>query len=223
MAQRSLRLLVTALVVVLCSAPACRRIGQAHRFVFIDGGAHFGESYVAFRKTGLYSKYPWEIIAIEANPTLAARLPQGRDVTLMSKAIWVTDGTLTFHMESDTSGANSIFDRFKENATALTVPSFDFSQWLMKTVTADDYVILSMDIEGAEYDVIDKMLKDGSFKNVDRFYVEFHPYLLTDVPRNQADKRSRTLLREVEKLGLIVADDSAEGVMKRGDWIDFLL
>ena len=35
--------------------------------------------------------------------------------------------------------------------------------------------------------------------------------------------RGRVLLRDVEKQGVIVADDSAEGVMKRGDWIDFLL
>jgi hypothetical protein len=70
---------------------------------------------------------------------------------------------------------------------------------------------------------MDKMLKDGTFKYIDRLYVEFHPYLQQDITRNQADKRGRLLLKDIEKQGVIVADDSAEGVMKRGDWIDFLL
>jgi hypothetical protein len=57
----------------------------------------------------------------------------------------------------------------------VTVESIDFSQWLKRTVAPDDYVILSMDIEGAEYDVLDKMLQDGAFKHVDRLYVESTP------------------------------------------------
>ena len=213
-----------SLVAALLAAAGCSRPpGQSQRCVFIDGGAHFGESYTAFQKTELFKRYTWDIIAIEANPKLAEKLPKAPRSTVLAKAIWTNEGTLDFHMENDVSGANSIYDRFKEGATTLTVPSMDFSQWVQKTVQPDDYVILSMDIEGAEYDVMDKMLKDGTFKYIDRMYVEFHPYLLTDVGRNQADKRGRQLLREVEKQGVIVADDSAEGVMKRGDWIDFLL
>jgi FkbM family methyltransferase len=211
------------LAALLALTGCSRAAGQSQRCVFIDGGAHFGESYTAFQKTELFKRYTWDIIAIEANPKLAEKLPKAPRATVLAKAIWTNDGTLDFHMENDISGANSIYDRFKENATTLTVPSIDFSQWVQKTVKPEDYVILSLDIEGAEYDVMDKMLKDGTFKYIDRLYVEFHPYLQQDITRNQADKRGRVLLKDIEKQGVIVADDSAEGVMKRGDWIDFLL
>ena len=83
------------------------------RCVFIDGGAHFGESYVALQQTRLYSEYKWEIVAIEANPYLIGDLPQVPHLTVINKAIWTKDEKLTFHMESEVSGANSLFDKFK--------------------------------------------------------------------------------------------------------------
>jgi FkbM family methyltransferase len=214
------------LLVGLLLAAGCRSQGQ--RYVFVDGGAHFGESYKAFQKCNLYSQYPWEIFAIEANPHLVGRLPKAPRLTVIGKAMWVTNGTLQFHLQDDTSGSNSLFERTPgETRTGVTrpvdVPSFDFSQWVKTTFSKADYVILSMDIEGAEYEVLDKMFADGSVDYLDRLYVEFHEDVLTNVPPAVAKRRGPMLLRRAKQFGLIVGDDSTEGMMKRGDWIDFLL
>ena len=194
------------------------------RHVFIDGGAHAGESYQAFRKSGLYSKHSWDIYAIEANPTLARQLPKAPHLTVLAKAIWVSPGTVEFHMESDASGSNSMFAwRPKDELTTIAVESFDFSQWVKQTFSEQDYVILSMDIEGAEYEVLEKMLHDDTAKYVDRLYVELHPWQIKGIKQKAAEKKGRRLLNDFRRRGLMVGEDSVEDVMMAGAWLDFII
>jgi FkbM family methyltransferase len=229
----------TAGLLVLAAAAGClamgcagRTSGGSKRYVFIDGGAHFGESYSAFQKCRLYPDYPWEIIAVEANPKLLDRLPRAPRLTVIGKAMWTSNGKLDFLMESDTSGRNSaIRSNFSEvkiegELQTVSVDSFDVSEWLEKSFSVEDYVILSLDIEGAEYAIIDKMLEKGTVKYIDRLYVEFHWNVLEireGIDRVRAIRQSRQLLRQVEKQGVMVGDDSVEGIMMRGTWTDFLL
>jgi FkbM family methyltransferase len=217
---------VAAVLAAVVSA-GCQ-IGPAQpRHVFVDAGAHMGESYQAFRKSGLYSRHNWEIFAIEANPGLAAKLPHAPLLTVLSKAAWVEDGTLEFHMESETSGANSIA-AFKpaEELTTIQVESFDFSQWVRSSFTEEDYVILSMDIEGAEFDILQKMLDDDTAKLIDRLYVEFHPQRLRelkDMGMGAGQRWSRQIRNDFYRLGLIVIEDSVDDTMRAGNWLDFIV
>ena len=48
------------------------------------------------------------------------------------------------------------------------IPVVDLSQWIQKHTSPDDYVIFKLDVEGAEFDILDKMLKDGTFKWIDK-------------------------------------------------------
>ena len=54
------------------------------------------------------------------------------------------------------------------------IPTFDLSSFVRNNFNEDDYVVLKLDIEGSEYAVIDKMLRDGSFKFIDYLFLEFH-------------------------------------------------
>ncbi len=177
-------------------------------------------------KSGLYSRHNWEIFAIEANPGLAAKLPHAPLLTVLSKAVWIEDGTLEFHMESETSGANSIAAwKPEEELTTITVDSFDFSQWVKGNFDERDYVILSIDIEGAEFDVLQKMLDDDTAKLIDRLYVEFHPQRLRDLKDmgiGAGRRWSRQIHNDFYRLGLIVIEDSVDDTMRAGNWLDFI-
>lgn len=215
--------LALILTTALLSSDCTSQPAQKERCVFIDAGAHFGESYTAFQKSGLYSKYTWELFAIEANPGLASKLPEAPNLTVISKAIWVSEGTIDFHMLSETSGANTVLPLDAEKKRVISVESFDFSQWLKDNFSEDDRVFLSMDIEGAEYQVLQKVLEDKAHRLIDRLYVEVHPWLLKDMPLNKAEAECRWLLNEFRRRGVAVVEDSAEGAMKGGRWLDFLL
>ena len=68
------------------------------RYIFIDGGAHIGESIANFEKSKLYSKHPWEIFAFEANPNLIPYLADRPNLTVLNKAIWIHDEVVNFYL-----------------------------------------------------------------------------------------------------------------------------
>jgi hypothetical protein len=54
------------------------------------------------------------------------------------------------------------------------VKCFDFSKWLSTNFDSEDFIVLKMDIEGAEYEVLQKMFDDGSIEMIDRLYIDLH-------------------------------------------------
>ncbi|XP_070549565.1 uncharacterized protein [Ptychodera flava] len=54
------------------------------------------------------------------------------------------------------------------------IPTVDLSQWIQRNVNKEDYVIFKLDVEGAEYGILRKMLQDGTFAWIDKFYGEYH-------------------------------------------------
>lgn len=56
----------------------------------------------------------------------------------------------------------------------LTVQGLDFSKWIMENFDKEDYIVCKMDIEGAEYDVLPKMVEDGSIEYMNQMIIEFH-------------------------------------------------
>ena len=66
-------------------------------------------------------------------------------------------------------------------ARSNNVPAIDFSRWLKETVArhteptgSKPFVVVKMDIEGAEYAVLEKLLDDGTITLVSELMVEFH-------------------------------------------------
>ena len=49
----------------------------------------------------------------------------------------------------------------------------DLSEWIFQNVSKENYNVLKIDIEGAEYAVIDHLLKTGAAKLIDEWLVEF--------------------------------------------------
>jgi FkbM family methyltransferase len=146
------------------------------RFVFIDGGAHLGETVLAFEKSTLFTKHPWSIVSFEPNPELSPLIPKRPELTLHEEAIWAKDEDLDFRFaEEQTLGGSVVASVIKMPHMKTTkVHAIDFSQWLARTYRKDDVVYLKFDIEGAEYPVLEKMLKDGTMALIDRLYIEFH-------------------------------------------------
>jgi hypothetical protein len=56
------------------------------------------------------------------------------------------------------------------------VESIDFVKWLKDTTEDADYVVVKMNIEGAEYPLMNELSKNGVIKKVDRFFVNTHEH-----------------------------------------------
>lgn len=61
---------------------------------------------------------------------------------------------------------------------SIDVICIDFSEYLTKNIRKEDYVICKMDIEGAEYDVLGKLIDDDTIDLIDEIYIEWHNHLL---------------------------------------------
>jgi len=56
----------------------------------------------------------------------------------------------------------------------IEVDCIDLSKWITENFDKDDYIILKMDVEGAEYKVLEKMINENTINYVNKLYVEFH-------------------------------------------------
>lgn len=201
------------------------RRSETKRYIFIDGGSHFGECIAAFKRTNLYKTYPWEIYAIEADPRFADKIPKAPDVTIINKAAWIKDGKIDFYLSLPGGTRSSLFKREQYNKVKIQVDSFDLGKWIKDNFKRDDYIILSLDTAGAEYDVLNKMMCDNSIEYADRVYVEFSSEMYIG-KEHPPEEFCAIICRIVEKIrgkGIIFDYDSLEGVIEeRNTWQDHL-
>lgn len=145
------------------------------RYIFIDGGADKGSTIGWFERSQFYSKHSWEMFAFEADSQLASAIPHKSNLTIFDQAMWIHDDFIEFHLAKDWKW-NSVFGRKTRGLPDKTVcvSSIDFSHWVKNNFNESDYILLKLDIEGAEYKILDKMILDGSLDYVDSLFIEFH-------------------------------------------------
>ena len=56
----------------------------------------------------------------------------------------------------------------------VTVEAVDFTKMFLQKHKSDHYTVMKIDIEGAEYAVLQKMMKYGALSLVDELRIEFH-------------------------------------------------
>lgn len=147
------------------------------QYIYIIGGAHKGERILGFKTQDVYTSHRWQIIAIEANPYLINLIPRDADIIVLNKAIWVKNDKIKFYFTPESDNLGSVYKKnYSEKiAKPIFVESIDFGQWLKKNFTLDDYIMVSLDIEGSEYEVLNKMVADHTIEYIDDLKVEFHP------------------------------------------------
>ena len=114
-------------------------------------------------------------------------------LTFINKAAWIRNEKLTFYDQRNDDPQGSTLIKEKINmgkVEEIIVDGFDFSEWLKQF--KNDYVIVFMDIEGAEYDVLNKMFEDGTISIPKKIFYESHAHKV-------ANKRIKELCSRVEQ------------------------
>ena len=78
-----------------------------------------------------------------------------------------------------------------------------FSKWIKDNCNESDNIILKMDIEGSEYDIIEKMIKEGTIKYINKLFIEWHNTKL-DMPN--ITERHNLLVDNLKKTDIIIDD-----------------
>ena len=144
---------------------------------FIDCGAHCGESIVRAR-----SQFgsDIQIVSFEAVPELAKNLVELYEgdsyVNIINAAVWTDNSTIDINVCPSFTDGSSILTNLNNNhlATKVKVPCVDISSWIKNSFDSEDYLILKLDIEGAEYDVLEKLCLDGTISRINELWGEWH-------------------------------------------------
>jgi FkbM family methyltransferase len=129
-----------------------------------------------------------------------SRCQTDRDVfTLVPAAVGVEESNLTF-VQSDVALLIGGGTPREFSSTRHSVQQMDFPAWFNQSFTSRDYVVLKMDVEGAEHRILPQMIRDGSINNVDVLLWECH-----HKPRACAN-----LSAELRRLGVLTVLDPYE-------------
>ena len=165
------------------------------RKVLLDCGSHQGGGLKGMvRENGIDTS--WIVFSWEANPyaynDFNVKIKKSPlNITSYLAAVGNKQGTITVNIQEGnggTSGKGSSIismDEWRPIGTApfvetAEVPMIDFSKWIFENLKEDDYVVLKMDIEGSEYDVLEKLIETDATKFIDKLYIEFHSNMFTD-------------------------------------------
>lgn len=168
--------------------------------IYVDCGVnsigYFLERY------GKYDQYH----LFEANPDLCVELekelPPDENVILHNKAVWIENTIMPFYFSTKdalTGPQGSTLIEGKKTMRVdykhpIKVDAIDFDEYIKSLPEGSIHV--KMDIEGAEYDVIQHMDVNGSLKLLSSFEVEFHSHKFKN---KQLSIKHKNVKRTVEK------------------------
>jgi FkbM family methyltransferase len=118
----------------------------------------------------------WEFHAFEPNPYL--KLKYSASVLVHQQAVWTENTKKDFYInpkQKKAKASSLMAEKLTGNLSKkVIVECIDFGAWIKENFKITDYIIVKMDIEGAEYKVLASMIHDGSIHYVNKMYVEWH-------------------------------------------------
>jgi len=169
--------------------------------IFLDCGFYVGNALKRYQEAGTVDE-SWTIYAFEPYPLekvdamLEARLPL--KVILIKKAVWTEDGEIGLNTKQ-LENASYVVGTRGEEVGDKTVETINFSKFVME-LPQNAVIMCSMDIEGAEFAVLRKMITEGTIDRIKVLDIEFHHRL---TPLYSIDD-SRELISEIGARGVDV-------------------
>ncbi len=165
--------------------------------IFLDCGFYVGNVTKSYLDKKIIND-DWLMYAFEPNPITDAKEVH-KNINLIEKAVWINNGQKMFkvggrfdagHLKGTTSCGLKDFG---------LVETIDFSEFV-ENLPVSKKIICSMDIEGAEYRVLEKMIRKDTINRINLLDIEFHHRFMADYTSIESQK----LIDELEKIGVKV-------------------
>jgi len=187
------------------------KLKNAERKIFIDCGANTGQVFQNFYAT----REGFTFHLFEPQPELTQSLEElvektaDPNVSFHNKAVWIRNEELEFYLATNWGpnhrGGSTLLHGQTNNESnvdyqkPVMVEAIDFTQWLTETIKIGpkDYIVIKMDIEGAEYDILEKMIAQDLLKYINELFVEFHFQMSED--KETAYSRHVSVIRSINQ------------------------
>jgi len=184
--------------------------------IFLDCGTNICQGLIYFYNNGIIND-TYEIHTFEPN-SIGCRVKERiseiqkqtpLNITTYDSAVWIEDGFVSFNQEYgklpngdvDLAGVMSSIDGVGINPPGyknrMTVPSINFSRFVSE-LPEDANIICKMDIEGAEFQVLRHMIKEGTITRIKEMYVEFHERYV----ETESVETEKELIKIISDLGV---------------------
>mmetsp|Transcript_10962 Transcript_10962/g.18648 ORF Transcript_10962/g.18648 Transcript_10962/m.18648 type:complete len:214 (+) Transcript_10962:473-1114(+) len=182
---------------------------------------NLGARAVGDKSTRFFEKYPgaaaFETHHFEATPRHVdyAQLWRGWDAAVKQDprihahncAVWNRNTTLQFGMRRSAShvsdaSARSVFGKDKKVKGEYPVPAIDLAGFLRTHAREDDFVVVKMDIEGAEFVVVPHLITTGAACLIDEIYLECHTGDVGDIGKGRMYEDCIAILVALRGMGI---------------------
>ncbi|XP_050369331.1 uncharacterized protein LOC126787502 [Argentina anserina] len=145
-------------------------ISFKQRYVYIDMGARGYESSVGswFKKQYPKQGRSFEVYAMEADRVFHEEYRDKEGVSLVPYAAWVRNETLFYEITWGSKGSS--FSSYKNHK----IRGIDFVEWLKRSVSERDFVVVRMDVEGGEFYLVPRLIESGAICLIDEVFMECH-------------------------------------------------
>ena len=119
------------------------------------------------------------------------------NITLHKKAVWIKDGNVRFKRAGKDGKSQGGYveeigsdRRYSDHYDEIEIECINFIEFI-KQFSDEDDIYIKMDIEFAEYNVLEAMIESGWRKNIKILWVEWHGTNFDDFkdkPQNIKDK-----------------------------------
>jgi FkbM family methyltransferase len=185
--------------------------------IFIDCGTHLGQGLRSFIEKFEMNE-SWSIHTFEANPITYKIYAknyhrQNEYVRFYNVALSGFDGATDINVETppgegETGQGSSIIDLERWNPwggsprknflTSYRIPCWSLSRFIKENFNKDDRIVIKMDIEGSEYDALEKMIEEGTIEWVDHIFIEFHSRFFTN--KSEVLKRENSIVEKIKSI-----------------------
>lgn len=145
------------------------------RKAFIDLGAGSGDDIKGFYQLDK-NHADWEIFAFEPNPTRTKGIKQRYpNASVFTAAAGVNSGTFKLYLGNHPNTSSlKVEKKSIDKNNYINVEVVDLIKWMKSEFSEDDQIIMVIDVEGSEYDILNRLREEGMWEWIDELYVEFH-------------------------------------------------
>lgn len=148
--------------------------------VFLDCGSNIGQGYEYFNK--MYGD-SWEYHLFEPNPNccrvLNERYGERPNVKIFNNAVYTNTDEVEFKFATELCHGGTIVE---DHNTAINtnyvhktkVKCVDIDTYINQLVSEGKTVVLKLDVECAEYAIMDKLIQTGTIFKLSKIYCEYH-------------------------------------------------
>jgi FkbM family methyltransferase len=161
------------------------------RKIFLDVGAAAGSSVKFFRESHTEA-YKFEIFCFEPLPDNIEALKHVPCITVVPYAAWDSDGTDVLYLGKYKSGT-----MYSDKITGevdpdnfIEIPTIDFAEYIKEHFKKEDEIWLKLNVEGAEYDIVPHLYKNGLIDWFDRMYIRWHNHKIPSVQKKHEEVRA---------------------------------